>query len=108
MKPTRGYSSPGCHSTFATTWRGRSQLCALVVEARVEASDIVRGSPHGPREERRDPFLEHGVGGQADRVLEALRLQILVQVRQGEGRVPPAASVGGPGRDTAPPLGRAP
>ena len=21
MKPTRGYSSPGCHSTLATTWR---------------------------------------------------------------------------------------
>jgi hypothetical protein len=28
MNPTRGYSSPGCHSTFATTRRGIVQLCA--------------------------------------------------------------------------------
>ena len=28
MKPTRGNSSPGCHSTLATTRRGLSQLCA--------------------------------------------------------------------------------
>ena len=87
MKPTRGYSSPGCHSTFATTRRGSTPALRLIAEARVEASDVVRGATHGPREQRRDLRLEHLIGGQADRVLEALRLQVLVHVRQGEGRI---------------------
>jgi hypothetical protein len=28
IKPMRGQSSPACHSTTATTWRGLFQLCA--------------------------------------------------------------------------------
>ena len=59
----------------------------LVAEARVAATHVVRGPTHRPREERRDLRLEHLVGGQADRVLEALRLQVLVYVREREGRI---------------------
>ena len=59
----------------------------LVSEARIEAPHVVRGATHRPREERRDLRLEHLVGGQADRVLEALRLQVLVYVREREGRI---------------------
>jgi hypothetical protein len=45
------------------------------------------GAPDGPREQRRDLRLEHLIGRQTDRVLEALRLQVLVHIRQGEGRI---------------------
>src|SRR5947208_10626886 len=59
----------------------------LIAEARVEAPDVVWWASHGPREQVGDPILEHLVGGQADRVPEALRLQVLVHVRQREGRI---------------------
>src|SRR5262249_15549963 len=59
-----------------------------VAEARIEAPDVVRGATDGPREERGDLRLEPLVGGQANRVLEALRLQVLVYVREREGRIP--------------------
>src|SRR6266478_5578421 len=52
----------------------------LIAEAGEEAPHVMRWTTYGSCEQRRDPFLEHGVRGQADRVLEALRLQILVQV----------------------------
>src|SRR5947208_5023819 len=57
----------------------------LVAEARVEASDVVRWAPDGAREERRDLRLKHLIGGQANRVLEALGLQVLVHIREREG-----------------------
>jgi hypothetical protein len=75
MKPTRGYSSPGCHSTFATTPARSTPALRPVAEACVEASDVVRGPTHRPRKERRDRPLEHLIGGLANRVLEALGLQ---------------------------------
>src|SRR5262245_64116114 len=50
----------------------------LVAEARVEAAHVVRGATHRPREERRDLRLKYLVGGQANRVLETLRFQVLV------------------------------
>jgi hypothetical protein len=46
-----------------------------------------RGAPDGPPEERRDLGLEHLIGRQANRVLGALRLQVLVHVGQGEGGI---------------------
>ena len=59
-----------------------------------DTSDLTRGLLRVPRNEdfrAHSAFfrslLEHGVGGQADRVLEALRLQVLVHIREREGRI---------------------
>ena len=41
-----------------------------VAEARVEASHLVRGPAHQPREQTADLRPEHRIGGQTDRVLE--------------------------------------
>jgi hypothetical protein len=45
----------------------------------------MRGPPHRAREQMGDLRLEHLIGGQANRVLEALRLQVLVHIREREG-----------------------
>jgi hypothetical protein len=45
-------------------------------------------APHQLREQVGDPVLEHLVGGQAARVLEAHRLQVLVHVRQAKAASP--------------------
>src|SRR5262245_689607 len=58
-----------------------------ITEAREEASDVLRGATDGPREEPRDLRLKQLVGGQRNGVLEALRLQVLVYVREREGRI---------------------
>src|SRR5262245_28235549 len=86
MKPTRGYNSPGCHSTFATATRPTPALC-LVAEARVAAPHVVGRTTDGSLQEGSDLGVQHLVRGEADRVLESLRLQVLVHVRQSEGRI---------------------
>src|SRR5439155_4272973 len=58
-----------------------------VADARVEAPHVMRWPTHRAREQVGHPALEHLVGGQADRVLEVIRLQVLVQVGQREGRI---------------------
>src|SRR5262249_38233531 len=61
-------------------------LC-LIAEARIEAPDVMRRPSHGPREQGRDARLEYLIGRETNGVLEALRFQVLVHVRQGEGRI---------------------
>src|SRR5437773_8436179 len=87
MKPTRGYSSSGMPLDLRHHPTRPAPALRLVAEARVETPDVVRWPAHGPREERRDLRVENLVGGQADRVLEVLRFQVLVHVRQGERRI---------------------
>src|SRR5262245_48145615 len=88
MKQTRGYSWP-----MPLDLRHHPALpvpaLRLIAEARVEASHVMRGAADRSREQGRDPLLEHLVGRQADRILEAVRLQVLVYVGQGEGRIAP-------------------
>jgi len=47
----------------------------------------VRRPTHRPCKQLGDLRLEHLIGGQTDRVLKALRLQVLVHVREREGRI---------------------
>jgi hypothetical protein len=96
MKPTRGYSSPGCHFRLRDNSTRPTPALRPIAEARVEAPDVVGWPPHRPREQVGDPVLEHLVGGQADRVLKALRLQVLVHVGQGEGRIAAQQASDGP------------
>ena len=42
MKPTRGYSSPGCHSTFATTRRARLNFREFMQLLAIQAADEAR------------------------------------------------------------------
>src|SRR5439155_8702572 len=59
-----------------------------IAEARVEAPHGVRWAADGSPEERRDLCLEHLIGRETNGVLEPLRFQVLVHVRQGEGCIP--------------------
>ena len=58
-----------------------------IAKARVEAPHGVRSAADGSPEQRRDPLLEHPIGRETNGVLEPLRFQVLVPVRQGEGRI---------------------
>src|SRR5216683_1686465 len=86
MKPTRGQSSPGCHSTLATTRRGFFQL-RLIGEAGVVPAHLKRRSTDGTREQVSDLALQDGVGRQPDRIAVALGFEELVDLRVGEGRI---------------------
>ena len=46
---------------------------------------VLRRPPDRPRQQMANPSLEHVVGRQADRILDALLLQPLVDLRLGEG-----------------------
>ena len=87
MKPTRGYSSPWCHSTLATTRRGLAPALRLVAEAGEEDLRLVRRPADGPRQQVADPLLQDRVGRQADGVADTLSFQQLVQLGLGERRV---------------------
>ena len=87
MKPTRGYSSPWCHSTLATTRRGSRPALRLVAEAGEEDLRLLRRAADRPGQQVADPLLQHRVGRQADGVADALCLQQLVDLGLGERRV---------------------
>src|SRR6516164_4543201 len=74
-----------------TAWLvpGRS----LVAEAGMIAAHLVRGTPDRTIEQIADPLLQHLVGRKADRVLDPLGLQELVDPWRGEGRISPDAFV---------------
>src|SRR5262245_591198 len=75
-----------------------------IAEARIEASDIVRGALDGPREQRRDLRLE-----QAGESCTGSPPPPGTRTHPGARRLHHRAAVGeGPGHDTAPPPGRAP
>ena len=89
MKPTRGYNSPGCHSTLATTWRYLFQLWAFIAEAGKIAAHLVRRSPNRALEQVPDPLLQDPVSRQSDCVADALGFEKFVDLGIGKGGVAP-------------------
>jgi hypothetical protein len=87
MKPTRGYSSPGGPLDLPDDAARPAPALRPIAEARVEAPHVVRRPAHRARKQMGDLRLEHVIGGQANRVLEALRLQVLVHIRERERRI---------------------
>src|ERR1700694_4208161 len=85
MKPTRGQSSPGCHSTLATT--RRVPALRLISEAGVIPAHLKRRSTDGTREHVADLALQNVVGRQPYRIAIALGFEELIDLRIGEGRV---------------------
>ena len=59
----------------------------LVAEAGVAVSYMIRRTANRSREQVRDVFPQHSIGGKADRIQEALSLQELVHRRRGEGGI---------------------
>ena len=72
MKPTRGYNSPRCHSTLATTRRFVLHDPALIAEAGIIAPHMVRRTTDGACQEVGNAFLKNLVGFEADGILEIL------------------------------------
>ena len=93
MKPTRGNSSPLCHSTLATTRRVRSQLPARYQSRRIGSPDASAALPTGLPEQRGDLPLQHLVAGESYSVKDVPLLEVLIDVRLGEcgigTKVPP-------------------
>ena len=87
MKPTRGYNSPWCHSTLATTRRGLAPALRLVAEAGEERLRLHRRTADRPGQQVTDALLQDLVGRQADGVADTLRFQQLVELGLGERRV---------------------
>jgi hypothetical protein len=59
----------------------------LIVEVRVESPDIVGRAADRALEQVADPILQDAVGGETDRILDALGFEKLIDVRIGEARV---------------------
>ena len=58
-------------------------------EAGMISAHLVRGTPDRAIERIADPLLQHPVGRKADRVLDPLGFQELVDPWHGEGRISP-------------------
>jgi hypothetical protein len=78
MKPTRGYNSPGCHSTLATTWRDIPAL-RPIAEPGEEAAYFLRRSTDRTLKQVSDLALQDGVGRQPDRIAVALGFEELAE-----------------------------
>ena len=93
MKPTRGNSSPLCHSTLATTRRARSQTPGTIPKVVVSDHWTLRRPPHRPPEQRGDLPLQHLVAGESYSVKDVPLLEVLIDVRLSEcgigTKVPP-------------------
>ena len=81
MNPTRGYNSPGCHSTLATTRRGLSQVPGLITEAGMIPAHVLGRPADGALQEMSDALLQHLVGGQPDGVEHAFGFEVVVDLR---------------------------
>ena len=93
MKPTRGNSSPLCHSTLATTRRARSQLPARYQKSSYRITGRFGGLPTGRISKGSDLPLQHLVAGESYSVKDVPLLEVLIDVRLGEcgigTKVPP-------------------
>ena len=89
MKPTRGNSSPWCHSTLAITRRGAVPTPRLIPEVVVPDDGLLRRPSHRPPQQRGDLPLQHLVAGEPDSVEDAPLLHVLVDLRLGEGGIGP-------------------
>jgi hypothetical protein len=59
----------------------------LIDEVRIEAAHLVRRTPDRAREQVANPLLQDAVGGETDRILDALGFEKLIDVRIGEARI---------------------
>ena len=83
----RGNQLAGMPPHFGHHAAGPVPALGPVVEADEKAPDILRWSGDRPRELVRDTFRKHLNARQADRVQKTLVLKILLDFRQGEGRI---------------------